>query len=64
MFPFINFTVFQADDSEINIGGNIDKPRKPDKPPEFDEETVKNEIVNDLLQCRRNPGRYLGLMLV
>nr|XP_018671326.2 coiled-coil and C2 domain-containing protein 2A isoform X3 [Ciona intestinalis] len=46
----------EVEDDDINIGGNIDKPQKPDKPPPFDDVTVKNEVMNDLIVNRRNPG--------
>ena len=51
------FICSQVDDSEITIAGNIDKPQKPDKPSDFDEELARSEIMSALIESRRNPGR-------
>uniref|UniRef100_H2ZAP6 CC2D2A N-terminal C2 domain-containing protein n=1 Tax=Ciona savignyi TaxID=51511 RepID=H2ZAP6_CIOSA len=47
---------FPVEEEELNIAGNIDKPQKPDKPAPFDKDAVRNDVMNQLLANRRNPG--------
>ncbi|XP_076825165.1 coiled-coil and C2 domain-containing protein 2A-like isoform X2 [Clavelina lepadiformis] len=46
----------EDDEGEIMISGNVDKPQKPEKPEAFNEERVRIEVKNLLLEHRRNPG--------